>query len=182
MAEEAARHIVDEELREPSSYLTIRRGDRVYDRYGWAVGQVVELRIAPTRDEFFDGLVIDFRGRRVFIDAPEIRALHEGVVLLALTVADLTRAVRDPATLVRWPGGPPQVPARPASEAAAPDDAVGLMAALSRMYVAGALSLETLEQNVERVLSAGSCADLDAIAEDALATPWLDRAHGVTNE
>jgi hypothetical protein len=56
-------------------------------------------------------------------------------------------------------------------EAAAPDDAVALMGTLSRMYVADRLSLATLERNVERVLSASTCADLDAIADEVLAKP-----------
>ncbi|MEA2481123.1 MAG: hypothetical protein QOJ07_3045, partial [Thermoleophilaceae bacterium] len=97
MADGTARHLVDELLRDPASYLTVRRGDRVYDLYGWAAGRVVEPRIAATRDEFFDGLVIDFRGRRLFVDAPEVGAIRHGVVVLDLTVGDLARAASDPA-------------------------------------------------------------------------------------
>src|SRR3954447_7696667 len=159
MVEEAARHIVDEELHDPASYLTIRRGDRVYDLFGWAAGRVAECRIAATRDELFDGVVVDFRGRRVFVDAPEVRAIHDGVVVLGLTVADLTRA-----------GDRSAAPRRPA-EAAARDDAVALMAALSRMYAADSISLATLERDIERVLEARTCADLDAIAGELLPVP-----------
>ncbi|MEA2448142.1 MAG: hypothetical protein QOG63_74 [Thermoleophilaceae bacterium] len=169
MADAPARHIVDEELREPASYLTIRRGDLVYDLYGWAAGRVAEVRIAATRDELFDGLVVDFRGRRLFVDAPEVHCIYEGVVVLGLTVADMSRAVRDRAAPPQWPRGPRRVPARQASEAAAPDDAVGLMGTLSRMYVAGRLSLAALERDVERVLGARNCGDLDAIAGELLA-------------
>ena len=74
MADRTAHHIVDEDLGAPGSYLTIRRGDRVYDLYGWAAGHVIEPRIVASRDEFFDGVVIRFRGSRVFVDAPEVRA------------------------------------------------------------------------------------------------------------
>jgi hypothetical protein len=164
-------HIVDAELGEPGSYLTVRRGDRVYDRYGWAAGRVVETRITPTRDELFDGLVVDLRGRRLFVDAPEVSGIYDGVVLLGLTVADMTRAACDPAARSQWPGGPPRVPARPADEAATQGDAVSLMAALSRMYVAGRLSVAALEGDVERVLAARTCAELDAIAAELIATP-----------
>jgi hypothetical protein len=122
-------HVVEEQLGEPASYLTIRRGDRVYDLYGWAAGHVAELRIAATRDEFFDGLVVDFRGRSLFVDAPEVRSIHDGVVLLALTVGDLTRAASDPDAARCWPGGPRQVPPRRAAAAATAADA----SALSRM-------------------------------------------------
>jgi hypothetical protein len=156
MTDETTRHIVDEELSEPASYLTVRKGDRVYDLYGWAAGRVVEPRIAPTRDEFFDGLVIDFRGSDLFVDAPEVRSIHEGLVLLGVTVADMSRAVR----------GPGQVPPRAASEDAVPDDAVALMASLSRMYVADRLSLTAMEEALDKVLGARTCGDLDAIAAE----------------
>jgi hypothetical protein len=171
MTDGTARHIVDEQLREPASYLTVRRGDRVYDLYGWAAGRVVEPRITAGRDELFDGLVIDFRGRRLFVDAPEVRAFHDGVVVLGLTVADLARAASDRTAPPCWPGGPCQAPARRLTDAAAPDDAVALMATLSRMYVADRLSLATLEGDVGRVLGARTCADLDTIAGQLLATP-----------
>jgi hypothetical protein len=45
------------------------------------------------------------------------------------------------------------------------------MASLSRLYVADRLSLTALEHALERVLRARTCADLDAIAADLLATP-----------
>lgn len=158
---DGTRHIVDEELGGPGSYMTVRAGDHVYDLYGWAVGTVVEPRIAPTRDELFDGVVVDFRGRRVFVDAPEVRVIHDGVVQLGLTVADLTRAVRERA----------RPPLRAAGWSAVSDDAVALMGALSRMYVAGRLPLARFERDVERVLGAETCAELDAVAGDLLANP-----------
>jgi hypothetical protein len=167
----SARHIADEDLGARGSYLTLRSGDRAYDLYGWAAGRVGEVRIAATRDEFFDGVVIEFRGRRLFVDAPEIAAIHPGVVVLGLTVADLTRAARDPTVPATWPGGPRQVPPRDASGPADPDDAVELMASLSRMYVAGRLSVAELERDTERVLRADTCEELDAIAGELLAAP-----------
>src|SRR6476661_2842512 len=81
MREGTTSHIVDEELSDPASYLTVRRGDRVYDLYGWGAGRVDEPRITSTRDELFDGLVVDFRGRRLFVDAPEVKCIHDGVVV-----------------------------------------------------------------------------------------------------
>ena len=157
MVERTAHHIVEERLRPPGSYRTVRPGDRVYDLYGWSVGSVVEPRIVATRDEFFDGVVIDFRGRQVFVDAPEVRAVHEGVVVLGVTIADLADATRGHAV----------PPARPAG-AAHSDDAVALMAAISRMYAADRLSLADLERDIERVLSARTCAEPDAIAAELL--------------
>jgi hypothetical protein len=156
MAQATTCHIVDEELRDPASYLTIRRGDRVYDLYGWAAGHVSEARIAMTRDEFFDGIVVGFRDRRLFVDSPEIARIHDGLVLLALTAADMSRAVQD------------QAPPRRSSGPAGADDSVALVASLSRVYVADRLPLPAMERALEEVLAARTCAELDAIAADAL--------------
>ena len=164
MGEQAIHHIAEERLGEPASYLTIERGDRVYDLYGWAAGRVAEPRIVATRDEFFDGVVVAFRGRRVFVDAPEAEAIYDGMVLLNLTVADLARTAKAKA-----------LPPAP-SEPAASDDAVALMGSVTRMYVAGRLSLATLEREVERVLGARTRADLDAIAIELLASAPAQRA------
>jgi hypothetical protein len=164
MTDRGAPHIVDEDLRDPASYLTVRRGDRVYDLYGWAVGRVVEPQVVNTRDEFFDGLVVDFRGRRVFIDAPEVKAIHEGVVVLGVTVADLARAANERAAQPRRATGPLQA-----------DDAVALIAAVSRMYMADRVTLATLERDVERILGARSCAEIDAIAAELLGRPVASR-------
>ena len=169
VADGTVHHLAEERLGESGSYLTIERGDRVYDLYGWAAGRVAEPRIAATRDELFDGVVVAFRGRRLFVDAPEVRATYDGVVLLHLTVADLARAAGDRNAQAMWPGGPCEARASRTTEPAAPDDAVGLMAAVSRMYVAGRLPLSSLERNVERVLGARTRGDLDAIAGELLA-------------
>ena len=116
-----------------------------------------EPRIVASRDEFFDGLVIDFRGHRVFVDAPEVRAIHPGVVVLGVTVADLAAAARAKA-----------VPRRRGTDAARHDDAVALMASISRMYVADRLSEADLERYTGRVLASGTCAELDGIAGEVL--------------
>jgi hypothetical protein len=168
VAESPVHHFAEERLGEPGSYLTIERGDRVYDLYGWAAGRVAEPRIAPTRDEFFDGVVVAFRGRRLFVDAPEVRAVYDGAVLLQLTVADLTRAASDRSAKPTWPGGPCEAHASRPTEPAAPDDVVGLTAAVSQMYVAGRLSLASFERNVGRGLGARTRAELDAIAGELL--------------
>jgi hypothetical protein len=168
MAESSVHYLADERIGAPASYLTIERGDRVYDLYGWAAGRVSEPRIAMTRDEFFDGIVVGFRDRRLFVDAPEVRSIHEGVILLELTVADMSRVMHDPGAPPHWPGGPPQVPPRRPSAPAAADDSIALMASLSRMYAADRLSLAELEPALERVLRAQTAADLDAIAAEQL--------------
>jgi hypothetical protein len=164
-----ARHIVDEELNGPASYLTIARGDRVYDLYGWLVGRVVEPRITEDKLELFDGVAIDCRGRHVFVDAPEVRAIHRHVIQLGVTGADLAKAAADRYAPRDWPNGPPCCAPRSAADAATHDDAVALMAALSRLYVADRLSLAELERDLERVLGARTCADLDAVATELYA-------------
>ena len=167
MTDATTRHIVDEQLNHPASYLTVSRGDRVYDLYGWSIGRVHEPRI--TADDLFDGIVIDFRGRRVFIDAPEVKAIHQQVVQLGITGADLARTAADGRAPRRWPGGPPYCAPRSAADPATHDDAVALMAALSRLYVAERVPLEGFERHVEAVLEARTCGDLDAVAAELLA-------------
>src|SRR3954465_499412 len=156
-------HMTGDQLHAPDSHLTLRPRDRVYDLYGWVAGWVVEPRTVATRDQFFDGVLIDFRGTLVFVDAPDVSSIHPGAVVLQLTLTDLERAASDRSALVLWPGGPPRARARPASEAPVADDTVGLMAAVSRLHVAGRLSVASLERNLERVLRARTRADLDAI-------------------
>lgn len=167
MGNPTARHIVDEQLSDPASYLTVARGDRVYDLYGWSVGRVVEPRV--TEDELFDGLVIDFRGRHVFIDAPEVKAIHKQVVQLGVTSADVARIAADRHAPPRWPGGPPYCTARGAADPAQHDDAVALMGALSRLYISDRLPLAGFERDLDRVLGARTCGDLDAVAAEVFA-------------
>jgi hypothetical protein len=167
MAHKTARHIVDEQLSDPASYMTLARGDRVYDLYGWSAGWVVEPRI--TEDELFDGVVVDFRGCHVFVDAPEVKAIHERVIQLEVTTADVARIAADGHAVRGWPGGPPRCTARSAGAPAAHDDAVALMAALSRLYISDRLSLPGFERDIDRVLRARTCADLDTVAAEAFA-------------
>lgn len=164
-----ARHIVDERLNDPASYLTVAPGDRGNDLYGWFVGRVVEPRVTP-EDEQFDGIVVDFRGRHVFVDAPEVRAIHLGVVQLGITTADVARVAFDRSAPPQWPDGPPCCMARDAAAPASHDDAVALMAALSRLYVADRLALAEFERDVDRALRARTCGELDAVAVEAAAT------------
>ena len=177
MADASARHIVDEERLDPASYLTIREGDRVYDLYGWQAGTVVEPRIAPVREQVFDGIVVDLAGGRVFVDAPEVRAVYAGAVILAATAADLARAA-DPGAPRGWPGGPGQAPGRNPSALPAPQDAIALLGSLSRLYAADRLSLGELEHAVERALAARTCAALDEVALEALGTPAVEHLRG----
>jgi hypothetical protein len=163
MADATPRHIVDEELDQPASYLTVTRGDRVYDLFGWSVGHVIEPRVAP-EEGLFDGLVIAFRGRDVFVDAPEVKAIYQHVIQLAVSGADLARVAADRSAPRCWPGGPPCCAARDAAGVQMHDDAVALMGSLSRLYVADRLSLGGFEREVERVLAARSSGDLDAVA------------------
>jgi hypothetical protein len=166
MGSTTARHLADETLTSPASYLTVARGDRVFDLFGWAAGRVIEVRV--TGDKLFDGLVIEFRDTRLFVDAPEVREIYEGVVHLGVTTADLARAANRRWSLRAWPRGPRQPAPRDAAAPADHDDAVALIASLSRCYVDDRLELPDLECNVERVLLAGTCGDLDAIAREPL--------------
>jgi hypothetical protein len=169
MVNPTARHIVDEQLSDPASYLTVGRGDRVYDLYGWFVGEVVEPRV--TEDELFDGIVIDFRGHHVFIDAPEVKAIHKQVVQLGVTAADVARIAHEERAQRRAAGGAPYCERRSDADPAPHDDAVALMAALSRLYISDRVSLAGFERDLDRVLRARTCGDLDAVAAELFTAP-----------
>ena len=166
MDERTAPHLAEETAAGPASFLTCARGDRVYDLYGWGAGRVRES--LATGDDQFDGLRLDFRGERLFVDAPEVEHIYSDVVQLGVTNADLARAT---AAGADQPG--PRDPAAPAAH----DDAVALTASLSRFFMVDVLSLEEFERAVDRVLRARAAGDLDAIAADVVAR-WRANAAG----
>jgi hypothetical protein len=170
-----ARHLADQTLSGPASYMTLSRGDRVFDLFGWLAGEVVDARV--TDDEQFDGVVVESRGKRLFVDAPEVGAIYDGLVQIALTNADLARAAAARRTPRSWPRGPRQAPPRVAGDPASHDDAVALVAALTRVYVEHEdFTLADFEEAVGRVLSARTCGDLDSVAEGLLARLSPDEA------
>jgi hypothetical protein len=95
------------DLGPPGSYLTLPAGVAVHARGGEQVGTMAHVLAEPDKD-IFDGIVIDAAGRSRFVDAPEVEAIHERGVVLALTAADVERL--------------PEPSANPAALSAHPDD------------------------------------------------------------
>jgi hypothetical protein len=69
----------------PISYQALRRGTRVHASDGTEVGKVLRV-LDNAREHIFDGIVIDTRKGRRFVDAPEVAAIAERAVTLALSV------------------------------------------------------------------------------------------------
>src|SRR2546423_1135591 len=80
-------------------------------------------------------------------DAPEVKAIHERVLQLGITGADVAKIAADGGAPRGWPDGPPCCTARSADAPAAHDDAVALMGSLSRLYISDRLSLAGFERD-----------------------------------
>ena len=72
----------------PISYEVLERDTPVYSADGLTVGKVEVVR-ADLEADIFDGLEIDTRHGRRFVDADEIAAIRENGVDLKLDTADL---------------------------------------------------------------------------------------------
>jgi hypothetical protein len=78
-----------ENLGEPTSYLTVKKGVPVYSSDGKNLGRVVKVLSAPNID-MFDGIVFDTTagpGGHRFVDAPEVDGIYENVVTLKVNAA-----------------------------------------------------------------------------------------------
>jgi hypothetical protein len=69
-------------------YTALRRGTPVYSSDEVEVGKVGEV-LDNYREHIFDGLVIEARGRQLFVDAPEVARTAERGVTLAITAAQV---------------------------------------------------------------------------------------------
>ncbi len=65
------------------SYLALRRGTRVRGSDGVEVGRVRRVQ-NNEREHIFDGIVVDTRRGRRFIDAPEVAHIAERAVTLTI--------------------------------------------------------------------------------------------------
>jgi hypothetical protein len=65
------------------SYLALRRGTRVRASDGSEVGRVLRVQ-DNAREHIFDGLVVETRHGRRFVDAPEVAHIAERAVTLAI--------------------------------------------------------------------------------------------------
>src|SRR5918996_5060681 len=93
-----------EDLGQPSSYLSLDAGFRVYSCDGEKVGEVEHVLADPDAD-IFDGLVLDtsvLPGGHRFVDAEQVEEIFERGVLLKLDRAAAERLPEpseNPATL-----------------------------------------------------------------------------------
>jgi hypothetical protein len=77
----------------PISYEVLERDTPVYSADGVTVGKVEVVR-ADLDADIFDGLEIDTRDGRRFVDADEIAAIRENGVELKLDAADVSNLPR----------------------------------------------------------------------------------------
>jgi PRC-barrel domain len=78
------------DLGDPTSYLELEEGTRVFSADGEEIG-AVEHVLADEDEDIFDGLVIDVRlgpGGHRFADAAQVQGLYTGGAVLALTAAE----------------------------------------------------------------------------------------------
>jgi hypothetical protein len=81
------------------SYLALRRGTRVRASDGTEVGRVLRVQ-NNAREHIFDGIVVETRRGRRFVDAPEVDRIAEHAVTLAIT-ADEVAALPVPRSRMR---------------------------------------------------------------------------------
>ena len=91
------------------SYKVLRRGTPVRSADGVQVGTVRRV-LENARENIFDGIVLDTRDGKRFVDAPEVARIAERAVTLTITAAEVAelpppgggmRARVDQATTVR---------------------------------------------------------------------------------
>ncbi len=82
-----------EDLGQPSSYLALQKGVRVYSSDGVDLGRVARVLAAPNLD-VFDGFVLDttaLPGGHRFVDGPEVAEIYERGVVLKIDAAEAER-------------------------------------------------------------------------------------------
>ena len=70
------------------SYLGLRRGTRVRGSDGVEVGRVRRVQ-DNAREHIFDGIVVETKQGRRFVDAPEVAHIAEHAVTLAVPAAEV---------------------------------------------------------------------------------------------
>jgi hypothetical protein len=70
------------------SYLALRRGTRVRGSDGAEVGRVRRVQ-NNAREHIFDGIVVETKQGRRFVDAPEVGRITERLVTLTVPAAEV---------------------------------------------------------------------------------------------
>jgi uncharacterized membrane protein len=142
----------------PASFLTLKPGTPVVDRFGRPAGDVRRVLIHP--DGGFDGIVVRTRWGKRFVDAPEVRRISRGAVALGIAVGDLQL----PAVDRRGRDGIPA--ARHDRTEVTEADRDAAIDALKHAYVRDELTTEELGERVARAHHAESLELLDAVLTD----------------
>lgn len=89
----------------PISYLVLAEGTAVQSSDGRRLGTVKRV-LADTEADIFDGLIVETGDGDRFVDAPNVAALHERAVVLALSAEDaqhMPEPMANPATMEPTP-------------------------------------------------------------------------------
>ena len=146
----------------PSSYLTLKPGTPVVDRFGKRVGPVERVLLHTC--ESFDGIIVRTPVGKRFVDAPEVRRISEAVVALGIAASDVEsphpnpNVGRDGVPSARWGR-------TDATEA----DRDAVIDSLKRAYVGDQLSTDELARRVEAAHGAGTLDELDVVLADLTA-------------
>jgi hypothetical protein len=136
-----------------ASYLTLRRGTDVFDRFDAHVGRV--KRVLTEAGDFFDGLIIETEAGARFVDAPEVARISPSRVELSIARSD-----------VECPG-PRGVygvtPARWGRRGVADDDRLEVVEALKAAYCADMLDADELGERVEAAYTVGTLEELERL-------------------
>jgi hypothetical protein len=137
---------------QPLSFVSLRSGTPVVDRFGRPVGKV--HRVLTHGDGTFDGIVVQTGAGRRFVDAPEVRRISHGVVNLGSTADEV------------WAGGGRgrgRVPgASYGRDQLTEADRDAAIEALKRAYVRDEIDIDELAGRVATAHIAESLAELDA--------------------
>lgn len=140
--------------RTPISFVSLERGTPVVDRFGREVGRV--HRVLTHGDGSFDGVVVNTRRGRRFIDAPEVRRISRGVVNLGSTADEIEQV-----TVASRGRG--RVPAAGyGREVLTEDDRDAAVSALKRAYVSDEIDIDELAGRVATAHIAETLDELDA--------------------
>jgi hypothetical protein len=136
-----------------ASYLTLRRGTDVFDRFDAHVGRV--KRVLTEAGAWFDGLIIETGAGARFVDAPEVARITPARVELSIARSD-----------VECPG-PRGVygatPARWGRTDATDDDRLEVVEALKAAYCADVLGADELGERVEAAYTVSSLDQLQRL-------------------
>lgn len=138
--------------RTSASFVTLKRGARVVDRFGREVGTID--RVLVHGDGSFDGLVVKTRLGRRFVDAPEVRRLSRGVVNLGSTVDEIEQI---------GSGSRGRVPAAAYGRSTLTEaDRDATIEALKRAYIRDEITIDELAGRVATAHIAETLEELDA--------------------